>query len=94
MIPYGIAPYCKCELLKQINLSLYFSLSFDDSLNSMSTYDFGTMKAASWRLDTFILSFWRDPTLIISFKVYMKDSTSGLNEANIFQLAMDGPNVN
>ena len=60
----------------------------------MLTYDFRTMKATLWRLDTFILSFWRDPILIISFKVYMKDSASGFNEANVLQLAMDGPNVN
>ena len=34
MILYGIAPYCKAELLGQINSSPQFSLSFDESLNT------------------------------------------------------------
>ena len=34
MILYGIAPYCKAELLGQINSFPQFSLSFDESLNT------------------------------------------------------------
>ena len=34
MILNGIAPYCKAELLGQINSSPQFSLSFDESLNT------------------------------------------------------------
>ena len=33
------------------------------------THDFRTMKPTFWKLDTFILNFWRDPMLIISFKI-------------------------
>ena len=76
LILYGIAPYCKSELLKQINSLPFFSLLFHGSLNSMLqkchmdvNIDFETIKATSWRLDTFILNFWRDPILIIFFKV-------------------------
>ena len=35
MILYAIVPYCRSELLKQINSFLFFSLSFDECLNSM-----------------------------------------------------------
>ena len=33
IVLYGIAPYCKAELIGQINSSPQFSLSSDESLN-------------------------------------------------------------
>ena len=34
MIIYGLAPYFKIELLKKINSSLFYSVSFNESFNS------------------------------------------------------------
>ena len=55
------------------------------------THDFRTMKPTFWRLHTFILNFWR-PNADNLFQ-NIKYSTSGLNEANFLQLAVDSPNV-
>ena len=33
MVTYGLAPYFQKELLKKINSSLFYSVSFDESFN-------------------------------------------------------------
>ena len=35
MINFGISPYFKCQLIKEIHVSLYFVVSYDESLNQM-----------------------------------------------------------
>ena len=35
MILYGLGPYYKNELIKRINDSIYYSVSFDEALNSV-----------------------------------------------------------
>ena len=33
MIYFGISPYFKCQLIKEIHVSPYFVVSYDESLN-------------------------------------------------------------
>ena len=100
MILYEIVPYCKSELLKQINSSPFFSLLFDKSLNSMLQKCQMDVNIRFWNNETNILEtrylysqFLERPNADNLFQI-IKDSTSGLNEANLLQLAMDGPDVN
>ena len=60
---YMVLLHIKSELLKQVNSLLFFSSSFDQSLNPV------LQKYPWWRLNIVSLSFWRVSMLIISLKV-------------------------
>ena len=100
MILYGIATYCKSELLKQINSSPFLSLSFDESLNSMLQKCQMDVNIRFWNIETNIVEtqyfhsqYLERPNANNLFQS-IKDSTSVLNEINFLQLAVDDPNVN
>ena len=100
MILFGVAPYFKNALIKDINNSLYCSLSFDESLNSivqkcqMDTnirhWDDKEKKVKTRYLDSQFLERPNADNLLQILKTATKD----LKEESILQLAMDGPNVN
>ena len=67
MILYGLAPHFKSRLREAINPSTYYSLSFDESLNSVEqkcqmdvNVRFGMNLEIMWRLDITIQNFWID----------------------------------
>ena len=71
MILYGLAPHFKSRLRKAINSSIYYSLSFDESLNSVEILmsDFGMNVETLSRLDIVIQNFWIDLMLRIFLRV-------------------------
>ena len=100
MILYGIAPYCKAELLGQINSSPQFSLSFDESLNTapqkyqidvnIRFFNNTTSMVVTRYLDS---KFLERPNADNLFTC-IRESVSGLSESKFLQLSMDGPSVN
>ena len=100
LISYGLAPYFKDTLFREISTSEFFSLSFDESLNK---------EIQSCQMDVGI-KFWSDCTKLVETRYYDSQflhrpnavelfqslllSSQKLNEEKILQLAMDGPNVN
>ena len=100
MILYGIAPYCKAELLGQINSSPQFSFSFDESLNTalqkcqmdinMRFFNNTTNMVVTRYLDS---KFLERPNADNLFTC-IHESISGLSESKFLQLSMDGPSVN
>ena len=99
LINYGLAPYFKDPLLREINTSEFFSLSFDESLNK---------EIQSCQMDVGIRS-WSDCTKLVETRYYDSQflhgpnadesfqslllSSQKLNEEKFLQLAMDGPKV-
>ena len=97
---YGIAPVFKKELLFDVNRSPFFTISFDESLNS---------ELQMCQMDV-ALRFWNEKKGQAETKYYdsqflsrpnaenlyagLETSMKGLDKANLLQLAMDGPKVN
>ena len=100
MILFGLAPYFKNALIKDINNSLYYSLSFDKSLNSIVQkcqmdiniryWDSKEKKVKTRYLDSQFLEQPNADNLLQRLKTAIKD----LKEESILQLAIDRPNVN
>ena len=100
IILYGIAPYCKAELLGQINSSPQFSLSFDESLNTalqkcqmdvnIRFFNNTTNMVVTRYLDS---RFLERPNADNLFTC-IHESISGLSESKFFQLSMNGPSLN
>ena len=100
MILYGRAPYYKDELIKRINDSIYYSVSFDEALNSViqkcqmdvniSYWDSTEHKVKTSYFDSQFLERPNADNLLDSINV----STAKLKEDSFLHLAMDGPNVN
>ena len=100
MIHFGLAPCFKNALIKDVNNSLYYSLSFDESLNSIVQkcqmdiniryWDNKEKKVKTRYLDSQFLERPNADHLLQSLKTDIKD----LKEESILQLAMDGPNIN
>ena len=100
MILYGLAPHFKSRLREAINSSIYYSLSFDESLNSVEQ---------KCQLDVNV-RFWNECRNIVKTRYYdskfldrpnaenlfesIRDASNGLRQENFLQLAMDGPNLN
>ena len=94
------APYCKDKLIKQINDSICYSISFDEALNSI---------VQKCQMD-FSIRYWDDKEQIVKAPYFdsqfldrpnadnlldsIKLSTERLRNESLLQLAMDGPNVN
>ena len=99
-ILFGLAPYYKNELLKRINDSIYYSVSFDEALNSViqkcqmdvniSYWDSTEHKVKTSYFDSQFLERPNADNLLDSINV----STAKLKEDSFLHLAMDGPNVN
>ena len=100
MTIYGLAPYFKKELLKKINSSLFYSVSFDESFNSelqkcqmdINVLYWDTKKniAVTRYFDSAFLDRSNASNLLDS----LQESTKPLLGEKFLQLAMDGPNVN
>ena len=100
MILYGSAPYCKAELLGQINSFPQFSLSFDESLNTtlqkcqmdikVKFFNNTTNMVVTQYLDSKFLERWNTDNLFTC----ICESISGLSESKFLQLSMEGPSVN
>ena len=100
LINYGVAPYFKDTLLREINTSEFFSLSFDESLNK---------EIQSCQMDVGI-RYWNHCTELVETCYYDSQflhrpnadelfqslllSSQKLNPDKFLQLTMDGPNVN
>ena len=99
-IIYGLAPYFKKELLKKINSSLFYSVSFDESFNSelqkcqmdinVCYWDTKKNIAVTRYFDSAFLDRPNASNLLDS----LQESTKPLAGEKSLQLAMDGPNVN
>ena len=99
MILYGIAPYCKAELLGQINSSPQFSLSFDESLNpalqkcqmdvNIRFFNNTTNMVVTQYLDSKFLESLNADNLFTC----IRKSISGLSESKFLQLSMNCPSV-
>ena len=81
MILCGLSSYYKNELIKRINDSIYYSLSFDEALNSV---------IQKYQMDVNIRYWDSTSNLLDSINV----STAKLKEDSFLHLTMDGPNVN
>ena len=100
MILYGLGPYYKNELIKRINDSIYYSVSFDEALNSVIQkcqmdvniryWDSTERKIKTRYFDSQFLERRNADNLLDSKNV----STAKLQEDSFFHLAMDGLNVN
>ena len=97
---YGIAPEFKKQLIYDINASPFYTVSFDESLNSqvqMSQMDVGVRYWNNRKniAETcyFDLKFMRRPNADVLLK-NLDESISSLNRGQFLQLAMDGPQVN
>ena len=100
MILYGLAPYYKNELIKSISDSIYYSVSFDEALNSViqkcqmdiniSYWDSTEHKVKTSYFDSQFLERPNADNLLDSINV----STAKLKEGSFLHLAMYGSNVN
>ena len=99
-INYSLAPYIKEQLEKYISSSLFYVVSFDESMNSVLQNE--QMDVAIW--------FWNDfkkqaeTRYLTSEFLYgpnaenlvnsLSSSPKHLDQQNLLQLYMDGPSVN
>ena len=102
VIKYGIAPHLEELLLNEIKLSPFYSLSFDESLNS---------KLQKGQMDI-LVRFWNNDTMMIETRYLTSEFLGGakaddimkkIDDAvtkkigqteNLLQISSDGPNVN
>ena len=96
----GIAPEFKKQLIYDINASPFYTVSFDESLNSqvqMSQMDVGVWYWNNRKYITethyFDSKCMRRPNADVLLK-NLDESISSLNRGQFLQLAMDGPQVN
>ena len=97
---HGIAPEFKKKLIYDINASPFYTVSFDESLNSQ--VQMSQMDVAVWHwnnrkniaetryLDSKFMS-WSNADVLLK---NLDESISSLNRGQFLQLAMDGPQVN
>ena len=100
LINYGLAPYFKDVLLKSINSSEFFVLSYDESLNKVLQEDQMDVHFRFWDndanevstrfYDSHFLKRANAENLFECLQSSLKDVTS----KNLLQLSMDGPNTN
>ena len=100
MVIYGLAPYFKKELLKKINSSLFYSVSFDESFNSelqkcqmdITVHYWDTKKNIA--VTRYFESVFLDRPNASNLLDSLQESTKPLQGEKFLQLGMDGPNVN
>ena len=100
MILYRLAPYYKNELIKSINDSIYYSVSFDEALNcviqkcqmdvNIRHWDSTERKVKTHYFDSQFLQRPNADNFLDSVNV----SIAKLKQDAFLHLAMDGPNVN
>ena len=100
LMNYGIAPHFKSNLLKSINNSSFYSLSFDESLNNVLQSCQMDINIRYWNeaknvvetryLDSKFVSRLNADNLFEQLEYVLKE----LSESKILHLSMDGPSVN
>ena len=100
MLLFGIAPHFKSILKKDINTSSFYSVSFDESLNSVIQKCQMDVNIRYWNDSTnkvetryFDSKFLERPNAEHLFNC-INEAIAGLKEDKLLQLAMDGPSVN
>ena len=100
MVLHGIAPYCKAELLGQINSSPQFSLSFNEGLNTaLQKCQMDVNRRFSTNTTNTVVTRYLDSKFLErpnadNLFICICESISGLSESKFLQLLMDGPSVN
>ena len=100
LLCYGIAPYYRENLLRDIQRSPTYSVSFDESLNEVLQkqqmdiviryWDHATNTAISRYWDSSFQYFGKCKNLTVELMAYIKN----IGATNMHHLSMDGPNVN
>ena len=99
-INFGIAPYFRDLLLKELKSSKYIVVSYDESLNAFLEEE---------QMDI-LVRFFNETTKLVETRYFdstflkrpnsanllqkLIESLSSLSHSNVLQLSMDGPNVN
>lgn len=99
-ISYGIAPYVKKNLLKNVQKACFYVISFDESMNSVLQEE---------QLDV-ILRFWDANDNMVKTRYFdsqflrrpnaenlinkLNSSTEEISKNHLIQISMDGPSVN
>ena len=99
MVIYGLTPYFKKELLKKINSSLFYSVSFDESFNSELQKCPMDVNVHYWEKKNIAVTRYFDSAFLdrpnaSNLLDSLQESTNILPGEKFLQLAMDGPNVN
>ena len=99
MIIYGLAPYFKKELLKKVNSSLFYSVSFDENFNSELQKCQMDVNVRYWEKENIAVTRYFDSAFLdhpnaSNVLDSLQESTKPLPGEKFLQLAMDGPNVN
>ena len=100
LVKYGIAPWLKDNLVKEVNQSPFYSVSYDESLNRQLQEQQMDIQVRYWceRTNRAVTRY-----LGSEFQMYGDHETlstnllkavSMLSKENLIQTAMDGPNVN
>jgi len=100
MTNYGIAPYFKSLLVDSLKMSDCYVVSFDESLNDMTqSCEMDLLLRYFDKLDNKVKTRYYDSQFLghgthKDLKTHFDNVLKDLNENKIFQISMDGPNVN
>ena len=82
MISYGLAPHFKSRLREAVNSSIYYSLSFDESVNSVEQ---------KCQLDVNV-RFWNECRKIVKTRYHDSKFLDKPNAENLFESIRDASN--
>lgn len=97
---YGLAPYFNDQLRSTINSCEHFVLGFDESLNKVAQRQQMDINVRFWNSATeevntrYLTSAFFGRTTASDLLKGFREAIYPLSEKKIFQLSMDGPNVN
>ena len=100
MFVYGIAPYCNEMLKKEVGASDFYTVMFDESLNSVTQSSQMDILVRFWDNTTNAakIRFWKTTYLGHATHKDLHDgftkATADLDISKMVQLSMDGPSVN
>ena len=100
IIPHGIAPYFFSMLVKDINTSPYYSLSYDESLNTLLQKEQMDVQIRYWSEEKvcsetryFTSKFFYRPNADTIMNQIL-DASSPLDNSRLSMLGQDGPSTN
>jgi hypothetical protein len=99
-IVYGIAPFFKTQLNKDISQCKYFSVGFDESLNKVSQKTQMDVNIRFWSDDCdtvctrYYTSSFLNRTTANDIRHNFKIALADLDLSAMIQISMDGPNMN
>ena len=97
---HGITPYCYEMLKKEVDASDFYTVMFDESLNSVTQSSQMDILVRFWdnTTNTAKIRFWKTTYLGHATHKDLHDgftkATADLDISKVVQLSMDGPNVN